>query len=572
MMALFGNSRPRGVFFRLLLAFAVSAIPLYVIGFAAIAYFSTGIVSHIRRTTDDAMYYCLNNIESELSNIRQMMVTFCVDNEISLEMLRGGSFDPADYQTYNRIKKRLINIYHSSRYLNDVFVMFLEPEYEINATDSNSHLVLTREHLGAGHSSALFLGTYTNSDYIIYLYPSLDRNFVMGVEIHQTRFVKVLKAVKSSYPFGFILMDSRTGQLLGKNANNQLDNEIYEAYAENTVGERMRLNGVSYVISEQMSYMGDFTLITYIEENALTQNLKFYRNIFLLFVILSALFFVFIAGLVNQTVHKPLTELVRGMRIVEQRDYDVSLRYHRGDEFGYVYKQFNSMVAQTKTLINEVYIEKIKNQQIELRRLQSHINPHFLYNSLYMGYRSAIDGDTETAAKLCKYLGDYFRFITYFSNNLVSLSDELRFTETYLSIQKLRYGDRLDFTITNHSIGDRLIPVLIFQPLVENSIQYGVAVGSQCIAIHITLREEVDELVLMVSDNGPGMTEEQLNALYIRFESPDQPEQSYGLWNIYWRLRYQYGKNAHMSVTNNKEVGLSVVARVPLTGVEGHDV
>ena len=314
----------------------------------------------------------------------------------------------------------------------------------------------------------------------------------------------------------------------------------------------------------------NFTLVTYIEEKIIMEDMRLVRNMFLLFVLLSASFFLVIAWYVNRSLHRPLKQIVNGMRAVEDGNYEISLSYDKDDEFGYVYRRFNKMVAHTKNLIQEVYLRKIQVQEMELARLQSHINPHFLYNSLYIGYRMAKAGETENVAKMCKYLGDYFRFITYFANNEVSVRDELGFANTYLSIQKLRHRDRLEFAVREAGENaEARIPVLLLQPVVENSIQYGMDGSGELLRVEVGVERHPDCIWLTVADNGPGMPEPDIAELYERLDCRERPQgHGYGLWNIYWRLRYAYGERGRLLIENRPSGGLSVRICIPADGGE----
>jgi two-component system sensor histidine kinase YesM len=110
-------------------------------------------------------------------------------------------------------------------------------------------------------------------------------------------------------------------------------------------------------------------------------------------------------------IHKPLLELVRAFHKVESGDLQVSINHDSDNEFGYLYKRFNDMVKNLNMLIDQVYNQKILMQRAELKQLQSQINPHFLYNSLFMINTMARIGD-DNLITFTKYLGEYFRFVT----------------------------------------------------------------------------------------------------------------------------------------------------------------
>jgi two-component system sensor histidine kinase YesM len=95
--------------------------------------------------------------------------------------------------------------------------------------------------------------------------------------------------------------------------------------------------------------------------------------------------------------------------------------------------------------VNEVYIEKLKQQQVQLKLLQSQINPHFLYNCLNMNYQMAKSGNVEGASEMSLYLGRYFRYATKSNKDIVTMKEELENVETYLKIQKIQYEDKFEY-------------------------------------------------------------------------------------------------------------------------------
>lgn len=405
----------------------------------------------------------------------------------------------------------------------------------------------------------------------MYLIPSMDNSFVVGAEIRQDRIVRDIKEIKTSYPFGFILTEPKSGRLLGGTAVEPLDALILAAYREGKVhGDYVVLDNVRYLVKSPNISDENFTFITYIEEKMILKDLRSVRNMFSAFVLMSIIFFLAISWNIKRSLHQPLQQIVSGMRSVEDGHYEIVLHYSKDDEFGYVYRRFNNMAAQIKNLIQEVYMRKIQVQEMELQRLQSHINPHFLYNSLYISYRMAKAGETENVAKMCKYLGDYFRFITYFANNEVSVKDELGFVKTYLNIQKLRHSNRLEFEVKEaEDCAEQRIPVLLLQPIVENSVLYGIDDSDTQIRIEVSAAKKEGCIELIVADNGPGMSKESLKELYERLSRQERPRShGYGLWNIYWRLRYAYEDRGILNIENREGGGLLVHISVPAEKME----
>jgi sensor histidine kinase YesM len=178
---------------------------------------------------------------------------------------------------------------------------------------------------------------------------------------------------------------------------------------------------------------------------------------------------------------------------------------------------------------------------------------------LYIGYRLSQAGDTETVSDLCIYLGDYFRYITYNTNRLIEIDEEIKYTQTYLNIQKLRFEDRLQLEIyIDDSVKKLEIPSLIIQPIVENSFKHG---------IDRQIRKYIASsyLHIEVEDNGIGMDELKLEMLMESINCDKVTSDNYGLWNINWRLKHQFGNDALLKLENvDNSRGFRTTCIIPL--------
>lgn len=174
----------------------------------------------------------------------------------------------------------------------------------------------------------------------------------------------------------------------------------------------------------------------------------------------------------------------------------------------------------------------------ELKMLQAQINPHFLFNTLN-SIASLIPQSPENAERLVEQLSDYFRRTLSMSQNITTtLGQEIELVRTYLEIEKIRYGDRLAFTIDiEMPLQEFPAPALIIQPLVENSIKYAVATSKSPVTIRISASANDDMLRLIVKDDGPGLPD-------------DWQQRGFGLHNVQERLKHLYNGTATFSGKN----------------------
>lgn len=177
------------------------------------------------------------------------------------------------------------------------------------------------------------------------------------------------------------------------------------------------------------------------------------------------------------------------------------------------------------------------HRHAELQALRAKINPHFLYNSLN-SIASLARTDAGKTEKMALALSDFFKYaINREQSKMNYLEEELNAVRTYLEIEKVRFGNRLNYEIHCHeTLGKTLVPQLIIQPLVENAIKHGISKSSAGGSVKIKVSEASHQLIVRVFDSGPPF--------------PDGPISGYGLKNTGERLNLIYGEKANLNWEN----------------------
>lgn len=186
-----------------------------------------------------------------------------------------------------------------------------------------------------------------------------------------------------------------------------------------------------------------------------------------------------------------------------------------------------------------------------LRALRSQLNPHFLFNTLNAISGLALKGESKAVARMLSKLSDLLRVsLDEDRPQLIPLTRELEFTESYVAIQRLWYGDRvtIDWVIQPEA-RNALVPAMILQPIVENAFEHGVAKSHGSARVQIEAYKEGDKICMIVSDNGRG------------FSSTGTPRPGIGLSNTEARLRCLYGSNYELRCGEGLEQGGRVTIR-----------
>lgn len=302
-------------------------------------------------------------------------------------------------------------------------------------------------------------------------------------------------------------------------------------------------------------------MFPYTEIYGQNQNLRYMMlGGFLLLFLLSALIVEKLAHIIT----KPLVHLTKSMEIVETGDFasakEVLETGARNDEIGLLTQEFRVMLDKIDYLIHENYEKQLLLKDTRYQMLQAQINPHFLYNTLNSINWMIRAKRNDEAAEMTVALGIILRSAMS-KQQFSTLEEELENLKKYITIQKYRYQKRAVFKVDADFSASCLIPHMTLQPLVENAITHGVdRMLTEC-TITVTVREEPEKIWIQVSDNGPGMTQEELEA--VRTFTMKPKGHGIGLKNIYERLKMAFDQQAEFEIASARGEGTVVIIKIP---------
>ncbi len=216
------------------------------------------------------------------------------------------------------------------------------------------------------------------------------------------------------------------------------------------------------------------------------------------------------------------------------------------------------LVAKQKETSNQLTLEQLKQTEYEqaltennLKILQAQIEPHFLFNTL-SNVIGLIDQRPDDAKKMLEHFTHYLRSsLSRTRESVTTLGDEIDIINAYLSIQKIRMEERLNYTITlDEALKDIPFPPLLIQPLVENSVRHGLESVLKGGEIRVDVKHRDNTLRIMVSDTGKGADKLQSDGI--------------GLQNIRERLSSIFQGKAEIEIRANKPQGLTTILHIPL--------
>ena len=196
--------------------------------------------------------------------------------------------------------------------------------------------------------------------------------------------------------------------------------------------------------------------------------------------------------------------------------------------------------------------------------LQAQIKPHFLYNTLdNLKWMAKAQGADEVA-KAITSLSTYFRIFLSNGQEKITLAQEFKHTEAYLTMQKIRYGQKLNYTLElDEAARDLPMLKILIQPLVENAINHGLKPKENGGTIRVSASLLDDTLKIQVTDDGVGMDEGTLQTLRQALQS-QQMEGHYGLQNVLRRCRIEYGEKAQLNIESTLGQGTCITLILPI--------
>ena len=273
-----------------------------------------------------------------------------------------------------------------------------------------------------------------------------------------------------------------------------------------------------------------------------------------------------VSVLITKSLTGPIRELCLGTVLVAQGNFEIRTGDMKGNEIAVLGDSFNRMVAQIGELIIGIKEEQKQKRNMELKLLQSQINPHFLYNTLDNIMWLAEDGKTTEVVSMVTSLSDFFRTTLSEGRDRITLEEEVNHVRSYLEIQQFRYRDIMKFEIfIPEELKSIEIVKMTLQPLVENALYHGLKFKRNLGTIQIAVKMIEDKIVISITDDGIGMTEEkqrEVRERLVNFQTKNESK-SFGLGNVQERMVLNYGEDYGLKFESNYGIGTTFYVTIP---------
>lgn len=395
------------------------------------------------------------------------------------------------------------------------------------------------------------------------MYKQDEREKILKVDIDYSTMVGNL--VNAQYSTGVYICTGDQIVMSNRGSNNRGENFL----------PFQKMEDVAY--SKTLSMYGqELDIYVMKKESAVYRILKNNILILLLLICINAVLPMIFTGILNASFTRRLKELSVAFDQSEGGELKEIERVRGKDEIGSLMRNYNQMVVKMNDLIQTVYKDTLKKQEMdiarkdaELRALHSQINPHFLFNALEsIRMHSVLKKEFETADMVAKLALMERQYVDWGSDT-VTVAEELDFVEAYLELQKYRFGERLSYEIdVQESCKDYHLPRMTVVTFAENACVHGIEKKSSPGWVFVRIYAGEKEMCIEIEDTGKGMEEPFLSEVRYKMSHVGiaslKTKNSIGIMNACLRLRMITNDMVHFELESEEGIGTIVTIKIPL--------
>ncbi len=331
---------------------------------------------------------------------------------------------------------------------------------------------------------------------------------------------------------------------------------------------KFKIGSEEYYLIKEALVPGKYYLAAALRERDIQIPLR--HKSFYGFIILGIItvFTLAISFLLSESLSRPVKRLIRSMKQVEEGRFDQKCKAGGTEELIELAKVYNLMIDKIGELFNAVSAKEREKQEVEINALQAQINPHFIYNTLATIKWMAMIQNNQSIANLLTAFINLMEYSANFKESLITLEQEQLFLQNYLLIQKTRYHNlnEISITVSAELLSYKLLKFII-QPVLENALFHGIANLQGEGSVTVVVKRDGGKLVIAVQDNGAGIAGEKLLELRTGIKTHNHSNRglnNIGLSNIQERIRANYGPEYGLEIDSAPERGTAVFIKLPL--------
>ena len=391
---------------------------------------------------------------------------------------------------------------------------------------------------------------------------------VLLVDMDYSSISRMMKQINTSNNGQYYYLCDSNGEIIyhprriqisdGISSENSLAAAKYKdgVYEENFEGEHRK------VVVNTISYTG-WKLVGVIPYSAFTYGMVDMRYFIVMLMLLMAMMLVLVNRVVSLRISRPILKLNDSVKEYEAGEKP-EIYMGGSQEIRHLGYSIQKSYEQIDDLMKKIVLEQNERRKSELDALQSQINPHFLYNTLE-SITWMVEGErNDEAVFMISQLARLFRISLSKGRTIITVKDELQHAQSYMNIQKIRYKNTFSVVFdVDPEIYSYCTVKLILQPILENAINYGVSGMDDSGEIRVEGRREGDLIILSVTDNGLGMSEEELSLVLTDSGRIHKHGSGVGLVNVNRRIQIFFGEEYGLVIESEPDEGTKVSIRVP---------
>lgn len=330
--------------------------------------------------------------------------------------------------------------------------------------------------------------------------------------------------------------------------------------------ETVEFTGQSFLLVEKFSQSTGIRLVSLTPLSYIDSQIGKLRQSILISGVWVWLFTILLIYMLLRLLTIPLRMLATQMQKTGEGDFRARIHVTGSIEVCELSESFNSMVAHIDQLIKRTYVAELSEKDARLAALEAQLNPHFLYNTLQAVSTETLVNDQPQIHRMVTALAANLRY-TIKGDTLVPLKQEISYVNDYIFLQKIRMDDALEFiSHIDPATEDCLIPKISIQTLVENSIIHGKSGNMDKICIEVSAKYNDRNVIIMVRDNGCGITPQRLEQLYTDFALQKTTGEygGIGLANLHSRIQLLYDEPASLDIHTRETQYTEIVLTLPV--------
>lgn len=390
---------------------------------------------------------------------------------------------------------------------------------------------------------------------------------IVNVNIKEEMIYKeVLKSIVD-YPRSKIYLVNHVGEIISSNERG----EMYSSLIDLGIKDNMQnysggyyiddISGEKSVIVFMTNRISGYSLVYVLPLEVISYGIDVLKGIAILLLTSGVTIAVIVLYFVLSWFYQPISILKKAMKLFESGNFEARIKQSRKDEFKLLYDGFNNMAEGVSNLMDKTIEQKIRINREYYKTLQTQISPHFTYNTLYsIKCIAMVEGNPKTFDMLTAFI-ELLHISTDNNSDLIPLYQEIKQVENYVILQKHRYGDcfNIEYDIAAE-FQDKLVPKLILQPLIENSLKYGVDLKEGNGNICIQTYSNKNGFIIEVFDNGKQSDIKKIEGILSSEKVYFYSE--IGINNVNNRIKLIYGDEYGLEFIKQDGIGLTVKVKL----------